>query len=319
MRKMKKIVVVGGGVLGSQIAYQSAFKGFDVTIWLRSPASVERAKPKLARWHETYRQELAALRPLIGHDIPTWPRGLVSDFSSMTTKQLETLERAADLAYENLRLETDMSAAFSDADLVIESLSEDAAAKIEFYQKAAALLPEKTILATNTSTMLPSMLAGYTGRPEKYLALHFANMIWRNNTAEIMGHPGTEQIYYDTVAAFAADIGMIPLLLKKEQPGYILNSMLVPFLASAEALLANEVADVQTIDRTWMLATGSPLGPFRILDIVGLDTAYHIAASHPGADDPETTQGRIAAMLKSYIDAGKKGVSSGEGFYQYKA
>ena len=98
MKKMKKIVVVGGGVLGSQIAYQSAFKGFDVTIWLRSSASVERTKPKLTRWHETYRKELTALRPLIGHDIPTWPRGLVSDFSSMTMEQLDALERAADLA-----------------------------------------------------------------------------------------------------------------------------------------------------------------------------------------------------------------------------
>lgn len=92
---------------------------------------------------------------------------------------------------------------------------------------------------------------------KKYLALHFANTIWKNNTAEIMGHPGTNQEYYDEVVKFAEDINMVPLKLKKEQPGYILNSMLVPFLNAAEALFVNEVADYETIDKTWVLATGA--------------------------------------------------------------
>lgn len=315
---MKKIVVVGGGVLGSQIAYQVAFKGYDVTVWLRSEGSIERAKPKFLRWHELYLSDLEALRPHIGTDFKMYPRGLVDDFSALTDEKLDILKKQADDAYAGLKLETDMTAAFADADLVIESLSEDPKAKIDFYEKLSSLLPEKTIIVTNSSTMLPSTFAGYTGRPEKYLALHFANMIWRNNTAEIMGHPLTEQTYYDQVVSFAASIGMVPLQLKKEQPGYILNSMLVPFLTSAQALLANEVADAQTIDLTWKLATGAPLGPFQILDIVGLDTAYNISLMHPGADDLSTTQGKIVAMLKSYIDAGKKGVNSGEGFYKYK-
>ena len=110
---------------------------------------------------------------------------------------------------------------------------------------------------------------------------------------------------------------MIPLQLKKEQPGYILNSLLVPFLNSAQALLAKGVADPKTIDKTWQLGTGAPLGPFRILDIVGLTTAYNIVIMNPEAKDPETVPGKIAALLKEYIDAGKTGINAGEGFYKY--
>lgn len=313
----KKVVVVGGGVLGSQIAYQVAYKGFDVTVWLRTEASIDRARPKFARWHETYKKDLDAVKPLIGTETKMYPRGLIEDFAALTPEKIEELKAQADTAYENLNYELDMATAMADADLVIESLSEDPKAKIAFYEKMAPLLPEKTVVVTNSSTMVPSTFASYTGRPEKYLALHFANEIWKNNTAEIMGHPGTDQAYYDQVVAFAKEIGMIPLCLKKEQPGYILNSLLVPFLNAGQALYANDVADPQTIDLTWMLGTGAPLGPFRILDIVGLDTAYNIVTMSPDAQNPDTLPGKIAKRLKEHIDAGKKGVATGEGFYKY--
>lgn len=313
----KKVVVVGGGVLGSQIAYQVAYKGFDVTVWLRTEASIDRARPKFARWHETYKKDLDAVKPLIGTETKMYPRGLIEDFAVLTPEKIEELKAQADTAYENLNYELDMATAMADADLVIESLSEDPKAKIAFYEKMAPLLPEKTVVVTNSSTMVPSTFASYTGRPEKYLALHFANEIWKNNTAEIMGHSGTDQAYYDQVVAFAKEIGMIPLCLKKEQPGYILNSLLVPFLNAGQALYANDVADPQTIDLTWMLGTGAPLGPFRILDIVGLDTAYNIVMMSPDAQNSDTLPGKIAKRLKEHIDAGKKGVATGEGFYKY--
>ena len=161
-------------------------------------------------------------------------------------------------------------------------------------------------------------MAQATGRPEKFLALHFANRIWRNNTAEVMGHPGTDAAAYNAVVQFAADLGMVPLQLHKEQPGYILNSMLVPFLNAAEALYATGVADPETIDKTWMLGTGAPLGPFRILDIVGLTTAYNIVVLDPRTKDPDSVPAKIAAALKERIDAGKTGVDAGEGFYRYR-
>ncbi|MBQ2509844.1 MAG: 3-hydroxyacyl-CoA dehydrogenase, partial [Erysipelotrichaceae bacterium] len=176
---------------------------------------------------------------------------------------------------------------------------------------------EDTILVTNSSTLLPSMFAEYTGRPEKYLSMHFANTIWKNNTAEIMGHPGTSQEYYDKVVKFAASIGMVPLQLHKEQPGYILNSMLVPFLSAAQGLWANGVSDPETIDLTWRLATSAPAGPFAILDIVGLETAYNINQMKPAAHQEGTTEYKIGKLLKEKIDKGETGVNAGKGFYDY--
>ena len=309
---IKKVVVAGGGVLGSQIALQSAYCGFDVTIWLRSEGSIERAKPKLERFKNIYVDTLEKMKT----DANAYCRGL-SKKSDLSDSEIDELKQNAEDAYNNIILTTSYDEAASGADLIIEAIAENPEQKIAFYPELAKHMDEETILVTNSSTLLPSMFAEYTGRPEKYLSLHFANTIWQNNTAEVMGHPGTDQKYYDEVAQFAEDINMIPLKLKKEQPGYILNSLLVPFLSAAEALLANDVADHETIDKTWILATGAPSGPFHILDIVGLTTAYNIIIMNPEAQDPNTTPGKIAKMLKEKIDAGKTGINAGEGFYKY--
>ncbi|WP_405272837.1 3-hydroxyacyl-CoA dehydrogenase [Methanobrevibacter sp.] len=309
---IKKVVVAGGGVLGSQIALQSAYCGFDVTIWLRSEGSIERAKPKLERFKNIYVDTLEKMKT----DANAYCRGL-SKKTDLSDSEIDELKQNAEDAYNNIILTTSYDEAASGADLIIEAIAENPEQKIAFYQELAKHMDEETILVTNSSTLLPSMFAEYTGRPEKYLSLHFANTIWENNTAEVMGHPGTDQKYYDEVAQFAEDINMIPLKLKKEQPGYILNSLLVPFLSAAEALLANDVADHETIDKTWILATGAPAGPFHILDIVGLTTAYNIIIMNPEAQDPNTTPGKIAKMLKEKIDSGKTGINAGEGFYKY--
>ena len=314
----KNIVVAGGGVLGSQIAYQTAYKGFRVTVWLRSDASVGRAKPKFERLCGIYQQTLEAMKPLCGTDTLMYARGLVDGMKNMTPEKLDELKAQAQAAYEGIVYETDMAKAVADADLIIESVAEAPADKIAFYQQLSPLLPEKTVIATNSSTMLPSTFRDYTGRPEKYLALHFANEVWKNNTAEVMGHDGTDPAAYEAVAEFAGKISMIPLCLKKEQPGYILNSLLVPFLNAAQTLLAKDVADPETIDLTWKCATGAPAGPFQILDVVGLTTAYNIVIMNPEVQNPDSIQAKIAAMLKEYIDAGKTGVNAGEGFYKYK-
>ena len=311
--EIKNVVVAGGGVLGSQIAFQSAYKGFNVTVWVRSEGSIDRAKPKFEVLKNTYLATLEAMKT----NPAAYCRGLADD-PKAPPEQIAELKAKVVSAFEGIAFTTSYEEAARDADLIIEAIAEDPQQKIAFYEELAKHLPEKTILVTNSSTMLPSSFAEHTGRPAKYLALHFANEIWRNNTAEVMGHPGTDQAAYDQVVEFAAAIGMVPLKLHKEQPGYILNSMLVPFLSAAEALYANEVADPETIDKTWMLGTGAPIGPFRILDIVGLVTAYNIVIMNPLAKDPETTPGKIAAALKKYIDEGKTGVAAGEGFYTYK-
>lgn len=311
--KFKNIVVAGGGVLGSQIAFQTAFKGFNVKVWLRSEGSIKRAKPKFDRLEDIYLKTLEAMKT----NPAAYARGL-SDSKELSNEEIDALKDRVTKAHESIQLVTSYEEAFKDADLVIEAIAEIPEEKIEFYSEMAKYLPEDSVVVTNSSTLLPSTFAKHTGRPEKYLALHFANEIWRNNTAEVMGHPGTEQKYFDQVVEFASAIGMVPLKLNKEQPGYLLNSMLVPFLQSAQRLLANDVSDHETIDKTWRLATGAPLGPFQILDVVGLTTAYNISSMTPGSEDPTSESGKVLAMLKKYIDEGKTGVNAGEGFYKYE-
>ncbi|RIJ63542.1 3-hydroxyacyl-CoA dehydrogenase [Rummeliibacillus sp. POC4] len=280
----KNVTVAGSGVLGSQIAFQTAFHGYNVSVYDINDAALEKAKERLTGLKDTY-----------------------ATYFNDAKKAAEALER--------FTFSSNLKEAVKDADLIIEAIPELEKIKIKFYQDLATVAPEKTVFASNSSTMVPSQFADYTGRPEKFLALHFANEVWKNNTAEVMGHPGTDKKYEQEVIDFAKSIGMIPLHILKEQPGYILNSLLVPFLSAGQALLAKGVADPETIDKTWMLATGAPLGPFAILDVVGLQTAYNIVATeakHNPAVQP------IADMLKTqFIDKGKMGKATGEGFYKY--
>ena len=318
--ELNKVTIIGGGVLGSQIGLMCAYVGKNVTFWLRSEGSVARTKPKIERYAELMLTDLLTAKALIGSPMGkfVYPRGMIRDWDSATAERIDALAAQAKERFEkNVRIELDLAKALADADVVIEAMAEDPKAKIAIYTDMKDLLPEKTVLLTNSSTLLPSMFAAYTGRPEKYLALHFANTIWKNNTAEVMGHPGTDPEIYNETVKFADEINMIPLQLHKEQPGYILNSMLVPFLTSAQALLATGVADHETIDRTWELATGAPAGPFKILDIVGLETAYNINQMKPEAQVEGSVSNLIGKLLKEKIDKGETGVNAGKRFYDY--
>ena len=317
----KKVVIAGGGVLGTQIGLICAYHGFDTTFWLRSESSIGRTTPKIERYSALMLEDLAKAKALIGNPIGgmLYPRGLIRSWQGITAEAIDALiaEGRKNFA-EKIHIELDLKKALSGAYLVIESMTEDPKAKIGMYEAMRDLLDEDTILCTNSSTLLPSMFAQYTGRPEKYCALHFANTIWKNNTGEVMGHPGTDPEIYNAVVQFAAEIGMVPLQLHKEQPGYILNSMLVPFLSAAQALWAKGVSDPETIDLTWRLATGAPAGPFQILDIVGLETAYNINQMKPAAQQEGTLEYTMGKLLKEKIDRGETGVNAGKGFYDYR-
>ena len=318
---MKKVVVAGGGVLGSQIAFQAAYCGFDVTIWLRSQGSIGRTQPKIEGLKKSY---LDAIKLM---DSPSaeanWCRG-IADADSFDAKKCEEL---VEKAYSGLKLELDLAKAVADADIIIESVAENVKDKIAFYTGLAPLMGEKTILCTNSSTLLPSTFAKYTGRPDKYLSLHFANAIWKNNTAEVMAQGETSREAFDAVMAFANDIRMVALPVNKEKNGYLLNSMLVPFLLSGLDLYVNGVSDPASIDKAWKYGTGAPRGPFEIFDVGGINAAYNIVLQYqkvPGLFSPllkkmmmpYNFKGMIA-VFKKMIDEGKLGRSSGEGFYKY--
>ena len=312
---MKKIVVAGGGVLGSQIAFQTAYCGFDVTIWLRSEGSIGRTQPKIDNLKKEYENAINEMVGMKNGGQGTWCRGIAEYDDFNKEECLEKTEKA----YNSIKLELDMAKAVEDADLIIESMAENADEKIAFYKNLAGVLPEKTIIVTNSSTLLPSKFAKHTGRPDKYLALHFANSIWKNNMVEIMAQSQTNMKYFDEVSEFAKGIRMIPLPVLKEKSGYLLNSMLVPLLFSGMDLYVNGISDPESIDKAWTLGTGAPKGPFTILDTVGLTTAYNIVKMYvkiPSFLAPYNFKG-MEKMLKKYIDEGKLGKASGEGFYKY--
>lgn len=284
--EFKNITVAGSGVLGSQIAFQTAFSGFHVNVYDINDEVLERAKERFETLKGNYKRDLGAT------------------------------QEEVDAAYNRLTLFSNLEEAVADADLMIEAVPELVEIKQDFYQKLAKVAPEKTIFATNTSTMLPSQFAEFTGRPEKFLALHFANEIWKNNTAEIMRHSGTDQKVFDQLVDFAKAIGMVALPLQKEQPGYILNSLLVPLLNAAQYLVVNGIADPETVDKTWMIATGAPKGPFAILDIIGINTPYNLSAAKAKAGDNEAA--KVAEYLKTeFLDKGRMGIQNGKGFYDY--
>lgn len=316
----KKIVVAGGGVLGSQIAYQTAYSGYDVIILIRKEDNKEDVVNKLYNLHDTYIDSVNAMNT---KDTSLWCRG-IADVDSFDKKECLT---NVDEALKRINILNDPVKALEDADLLIESITEDINVKARFYKSISSILPEKTVIVTNSSTLLPSKLAKYTGRAEKYLSMHFANAIWKNNISEIMGHDKTDKKYFDEIIKFAESIKMIPLPVYKEKSGYLLNSMLVPFLLSAMDLLANGVSDPKTIDEAWTLGTGAPNGPFKILDVVGLETAKNIVLQYqkvPNIIDPLLKKMMLpynySGMLKilnQYIEEGKMGKSTGEGFFKY--
>ncbi len=320
MTNFKKVVVAGGGVLGSQIAYQCAYSGFDVTIWLRSEGSIDRCKPKLDNLKKTYLDALNLMNDSKKAN-ENWCPGL-ADFDNFDYK--ECVEKVNNI---DIKLELDMKKAFEGADLLIESMAENKEDKITFYEKMAPLLDEKTVVVTNSSTLLPSMFAKYTGREDKYLSMHFANSIWKNNVAEIMVQSKTDKKYFNEICEFANEIRMLALPVLKEKSGYLLNSMLVPFLLSGLDLYANGISDPESIDLAWKKGTGAPKGPFEIFDTVGLNTALNIVDQYqkvPGLLKPLLSKMMLPynfkamkEILEKYIAEGKLGRSAGEGFYKY--
>lgn len=286
---IEKVMVAGGGVLGSQIAFQVAFHGFPVVVYDISQEALKKTETQMLKLKGPYQRDLGAT------------------------------DEAFDQAMQRLNFSKDLDTAIKEIDLVIESVPERVDVKQSFYQELAQVAPEQTIFVSNSSTFVPSMFAKATGRPEKFLNLHFANQIWIKNTAEVMSSPQTDPQVTQVILDFARDIGMVPIELKKELPGYILNSLLIPLLLAAMTLRVRDIASPQDIDKTWMIATGAPVGPFAIIDNVGLKTAYNIVAAQADqagrANQRELQQ--IAAMIKTMIEKGRFGREVGHGFYDY--
>jgi len=285
MTTFSSVTVLGAGVLGTQIALQTARHGIPVVVYDISDDAVAAGRTRLAAIVEQYLADVGAdARP------------------------------DAEAAVDRISFATDLAQATAAAGLVIEAVPERLDLKRDVYAQLAEVAPADTVFATNSSTLLPSAIADATGRPDRFLALHFANHVWRQNTAEVMGTEQTDPAVSERVAAFAEEIGMVPIRLHKEQPGYVLNSLLVPLLDAAAGLVLRGIADPETVDTTWRIGTGAPMGPFQIYDVIGLRTAHAVASASP---EPGA-QAWAEHLQTEYLDQGKYGVESGEGFYRYR-
>lgn len=279
-----RVGIVGSGIMGSGIAETAAVNGFEVILRSRSQSTADAT--------------LAALEKSLNRQVE---KG----------KKTEG-ERDAALA---LVTGTSDLAALKDVDLVIESVVEDLAVKKELFNELDRLTDDKTILATNTSTLPVVELAMQTGRPDKVCGVHFFNPAPMMELVEVV-RPITASD--ETIAAarkFAEECGKTPVEVK-DQAGFIVNALLFPYLNNAVRLYEQGVASVDDIDTAMKGGCGFPMGPFALLDLVGLDTSLAILdALYEEFRDPN-----YAAMplLRRMVAAEQLGRKSGQGFLDYK-
>lgn len=283
---IKKVLVLGAGTVGRQVGLQCSIHGYKVTLYDISLDAIESAK----------------------HQITTYADQLVT-IGLLTSKEAtSTLAR--------ITTTNDPEKAATSADLLSESVPEIPELKCRVFTQFNKLCPSHTIFTTNTSTLLPSMFAAATGRPAQFAALHFHPNPWETNLVEIMPHRETSKKVLALLRVFAEKIGQIPVVLAKESQSYLFNAMLNAMNSTAIGLASDGVASVEDIDRAWMVVSRMPVGPFGILDSIGLDVVFDVTQYWSKAlGNPRLRKN--ASFLKQYVDRRHLGIKSGKGFYRY--
>ena len=282
---IKNVLIAGSGTMGQQIGFQCALHDCNVVLYDIKKEFLEKAMERINR--------IAA---------------------RMLREGRITQEKAL-AAISRIKISVDMEETAKDADLVSESVPEDPELKGKVFGQLNALCPARTIFTTNTSTLLPSMIAQATGRPEKFLAYHFHD-IRMTNVVDVMPHPGTSPEVVQLVKEFAEKTGLAPIVLHKESMGYVFNYMFAGLFDNALTLASNDIAAVEDIDRVWMGIMRMLIGPFGLMDSVGLDTVWHVTnfwAKQTG--DPVKIKN--TEFVKKYVDRGDLGQKTRKGFYTY--
>ncbi len=282
---VKRVLAIGAGTMGHQIGFLCAVHGYEVVVY------------------DVNADVLAASRRRVER--------LADQF--IARQRLASEEKAAVLA--RMTFSADDEAAAAEVDIVTESVPEDPEIKGRVLAQFHHLCPARTIFTTNTSSLVPSMFAEATGRPDRFLAFHFHDIL-HTDVVDVMPHPGTSPDTVALVQAFARRLGQTVILLERENFGYVFNAMLSDLFKSALTLAANHVAAVEDIDRAWMGVLKVPVGPFGLMDRVGVDTVWKINDFWATATgDRQLTAN--ADFLKALVDDGRLGLKSGAGFYTY--
>jgi 3-hydroxybutyryl-CoA dehydrogenase len=284
MHELKRVLVVGAGTMGSQIALQTALSGrYEVTLVDSAPGQLDRAR--------------AQNRRLLDRSVE---KGRISN-----TAAAEALSRIQD--------SDDLASVAGSADLVIEAVIEDFDAKKSVFDALGRHAKKDAILASNSSTIAISRLAGFTGRPDQCCNMHFFHPVTVMQLCEVVKGPQTSDATVETAMDFVRSIDRTPVLLQKEIWGFIVNRIL--FAASEEAmrLLEGGYASADDIDIAVQKGLNWPMGPFHLLDFSGLDIFYGAMKDRhrqgEGSDAPE--------LLRNLVEAGHLGRKSGKGFFEY--
>jgi 3-hydroxybutyryl-CoA dehydrogenase len=285
VKEIKRVLILGAGTMGQQIGLQCAMYGYEVVYYDLTQEILDKALKRVAK-------------------LGSW-------FVSSGVLTEENLRQAL----ARISATPDPVKAAQNTDLVSESVPEDPKLKVRVFAQFNQLCPERTIFTTNTSMLVPSMFAAATGRPEKLVALHFHDTR-STNVVDVMPHPGTAPEVTQLVHDFAVSIGQIVIELHRESNGYVFNTMLSSLFTSALTLASRDVASIEDIDRAWMGVMHTPMGPFGIMDQIGLSTVWTITdywAKKTG--DPQAQAN--ADFLKQYVDRGHLGFKTNRGFYSY--
>ena len=281
---MKNIVVIGAGTMGNGIAHTFAQSGFAVSLVDVNQNSLDKA-------------------------IQT----ITTNLDRIIAKgNLTEEEKANTLA--NITTFTDLKEAAPNADLIVEAATENLDLKLKIFTQIDQLAPENCILATNTSSISITQIAAATKRPEKVIGMHFMNPVPIMKLVEIIKGYSTSKETFDEIFELSKTLGKVPTEVN-DYPGFVANRILMPMINEAIETLYNGVAGVAEIDTVMKLGMAHPMGPLQLADFIGLDVCLAILnVMYDGFKNPKYAPN---PLLVNMVMAGKKGVKSGEGFYDY--
>ncbi|ASN06832.1 3-hydroxyacyl-CoA dehydrogenase family protein [Virgibacillus necropolis] len=283
--KIKNIAVIGSGTMGSQIAMVCALEGYQVTLQDISEESLAKAKQSLE-----------------GHMQRRVEKGKFS-------------EDQVSKAFECMRFTSSLEEAVKDTDIVIEAIVEKLDVKRALFAEVDRLAPAHTILATNSSRIVSSKIADATKRSEKICNMHFFNPVLVMELVEVVQGPHTSEETIQVTIELTKRINKIPILLKKEINGFVANRLLGKLMDEAVYLLENEIANVEEIDLACTKALNHPIGPFALMDLVGIDVAYYARMQNFQETGDESM--KPSKIFVDKVEKGELGRKTGKGFYTY--
>src|SRR5499425_2081389 len=285
--EIKKISVLGCGLMGSGIAQVSAMAGFDTTV-------LEVEQKYLDRGFAGIEKSLSKFA-----ERPPEKGGITQQQNEQTLARLKGTTRKEDLA---------------DCDIVIEAIIESVPQKKEMYAALDGIVKKDAIFASNTSSISITELMTATKRPESFVGLHFFNPVPLMKLVEVVRTIATAPEVYESAYEFAKKLGKVPVRTS-DKTGFIVNRLLVPYLLDAIRAYEEGVGSISDIDNAMKLGCGYPMGPFTLLDFVGLDTTYYI--TQVMYDEFKERRFASPALLRRLVLAGWYGQKTGKGFYDY--